>query len=111
MWPRLPVFLITRSQMPAERGQPGGLSEPIVFATLHRQLLEQLAPPSLLVSPDDKVVHLSDGVERYLVLPGGEVTMNLYKVVREELRIDLRGALHTATKSPSSLSFPAICKT
>src|SRR6185312_2525956 len=51
------------------------------------------APPSLLVSPDNKLVHLSEHAGRYMVHPGGELTANVLKLVREELRIELRALL------------------
>ena len=38
------------------------------------RLVEQFAPPSMLLSPDDKLVHLSEHAGRYLVHPGGEPT-------------------------------------
>ena len=42
------------------------------------------------------MVHLSEHVGRYLVHPGGEVTTNLFKLVRADLHIELRAAMHLA---------------
>src|SRR5262249_14295184 len=41
----------------------------------------------------DKVVHFSENSGKFLVHPEGEPTTNVFKLVREELRIELRAAL------------------
>jgi two-component system CheB/CheR fusion protein len=66
------------------------------FNELHFRLLEKYAPPSLLVSEDYEIVHLTENVGRYLQFVGGEPTSNLLKVVHPALRADLRAALYTA---------------
>lgn len=56
-------------------------------------MAERYAPPSFLVSPDHKLAHLSENAGRYLVHPAGELTANVFKLVREELRIELQALL------------------
>ena len=65
---------------------------------LHQQLLERYAPPSLVVTHEHIVVHMSARVGRYLQVPGGEPTRELLKLVRADLRSDLRSALHQAAR-------------
>ena len=95
--PRLPVFPLARlssgeEPVPRTTASPGT----IPYATLHQNMLERYAPPSILVGPDDRLVHLSDHAGRYLVHPGGTVTSSIVKLVREELRIELRALLQQA---------------
>lgn len=97
--PRLPVFPLTRLRVhgdaPARvRSEP--LPAAIPYSSLHQNLLERYAPPSILVGPEDKLVHLSDHAGRYLVHPGGELTSSVMRLVREELRIELQALLQTA---------------
>lgn len=94
--PRLPVFPLTKARVPLEIDQAEQGNEPVAFGMLHQRLVERYAPPSLLVSSDDKVVHLSENAGRYLEHPGGELTSNVFKLVRKELRIEMRAALHHA---------------
>ncbi len=94
--PRLPVFPLTTGRLIGEKRLAEQPSKPIAYGTLHARMVERYAPPSLLVSPDDKVVHMSEHAGRYLVHPGGELTANVLKLVREELRIELRSILHSA---------------
>src|SRR4051812_42847505 len=101
--PRLPVFPLTRAAIPGERRPPAHVGEPIAYGSLHHRMVEQFAPPSLLLSPDDKIVHLSEHAGRYLVHPGGEPTTSIYKLIREELRVELRSATHTAREQKTSV--------
>ncbi len=94
---RIPVSPLTRTRNPA-LVEAGNLQRGIVSGALHERMVERYAPPSLLVSPDDTVIHLSEHVGRYLVHPGGEPTVNVFKIVRNELRTELRAALRAARK-------------
>lgn len=95
--PRLPVFPLNPTPPAGEEVEaPERAREPLAYGRLHQRMVERYAPPSVLVSPDDKVVHLSEHAGRYLVPPGGEPTMSVYKLVREELRLELRAGLHAA---------------
>jgi two-component system CheB/CheR fusion protein len=106
-------------RLPARVGGALGLLRPDVlaspppnvgaagFGALHQAMVERYAPPSLLVDRQHEVVHLSQHVGRYLQHPGGSPTMNVFKLVREELRVELRAALHaTAERGRGWLSRP-----
>jgi PAS domain S-box-containing protein len=68
----------------------------ISFADLHLQLIEQYAPPSVVVNSEYDILHLSERAGRYLQVSGGEPSQNLLKLVRPDLRIELRSALFQA---------------
>ena len=63
------------------------------YGTLHEQLVERYAPPSLVVDADHNVVHLSEHAGRYLQMPGGIPSTSVFNLVRDELRSELRAAL------------------
>ncbi|MEQ9441076.1 MAG: CheR family methyltransferase [Cyclobacteriaceae bacterium] len=93
--PRLPVFPLMQSPgVVLEERQFD--REPMAYGALHQRTVEQFVPPSLLVSPDYKLVHISEHAGRFLVHPGGEVTSNVFKLVRPDFHIELRTALHKA---------------
>jgi PAS domain S-box-containing protein len=79
-----------------ETGNRG--NERISYGDLHQQLLEQYAPPSLVVNEKYDVVHISESAARYLQMSGGEPSSNLFKLIRQELRLELRTALYQATQ-------------
>ncbi len=70
---------------------------------LHHRLLEQYAPPSVVINNDHNIVHMSAQAGRYMEVRGGEPTRDLLAVVRPELRPDLRTALHQAIQERSTV--------
>lgn len=92
----LPVFPITRSRPAVPPIAPADAAEPVVYGALHQRIVERYAPPSLLLNPDHRVVHLSERAGRYLLHPGGELTAHVFKLLPPELHLELRMALHGA---------------
>lgn len=91
---RLPVFPLTRSRAPKEFSRPdAGHSQPLAYDNLHHHFVELYGPPSILLSPDDNVVHSSAQAGRYLIHPGGLPTSSIFKIIHEDLRIELRTSL------------------
>ncbi|RYF15313.1 MAG: PAS domain S-box protein [Comamonadaceae bacterium] len=78
------------------------------WGELHLQLLERLAPPSVLVDGEYDIVHLSPSAGRFLQLAGGEPSHNLLKAVQPDLRIDLRAALYQAQQQNSEVEVPPV---
>ncbi|MDQ3753149.1 MAG: PAS domain-containing protein, partial [Acidobacteriota bacterium] len=100
--PSLPLSL------PLPRGfasTPEGVRErqKISFGELHQNLLEQYAPPSVIINAAYDIVHLSDRAGRFLQFAGGEPSHNLLKVVHPELRIELRTELFQAAQTGKSI--------
>jgi two-component system CheB/CheR fusion protein len=104
--PRLPVFPISHAPTPRGDGKPSQGREHLSYGEMHARLVEQFAPPSLLVSPNDTVAHLSEKAGRYLVHPGGEPTMNVFKLVRDEFQVELRAGLSEARRGQPIRSMP-----
>ncbi|HEX7176471.1 MAG TPA: CheR family methyltransferase [Pyrinomonadaceae bacterium] len=86
----------------APQAQGARAQQQITFAELHQQLLEQYAPPSVIIDERNDIVHLSDRAGRFLQFVGGEPSHNLLKVVHPELRIELRTALFQAAQTGKS---------
>ncbi len=77
---------------------PAGKTDRVTFGDLHQRLLEQYAPPSVIVNEEYDIVHLSERAGRYLQMAGGEPSQNLLKLIRQELRLELRAALYQAVQ-------------
>ncbi|SAL13891.1 CheR family methyltransferase [Caballeronia telluris] len=73
------------------------------FSALHQRVLEQYAPPSIIVNRDSKIVHMSENVGRFLRYVGGEPSSNVIALVLPELRLDLRTALFQALQTGNSV--------
>jgi two-component system CheB/CheR fusion protein len=78
------------------------------WGEVHLQLLERLAPPSVLVDAEYDIVHLSPSAGRFLQMQGGEPSRNLLKAVQPDLRIDLRAALYQAAQHGTEVEVPAL---
>jgi two-component system, chemotaxis family, CheB/CheR fusion protein len=87
-----PLAMLPRVPEPrpqAERISPGDL---------HLRLLEQYAPPSLVVTEEHMLVHASPGATRFLSVPPGEPSRDVLKLVIPGLRPDVRTALYLAAQ-------------
>lgn len=92
--PIQPVLSLGTNRLIKEPELPGTQREKMFsFGELHLRLIEQYAPPSILVNEDFDIVHLSEHAGRYLKHVGGEPTNNLLKIVHPALRSDLRAAM------------------
>ncbi|MDQ3744204.1 MAG: PAS domain S-box protein [Acidobacteriota bacterium] len=77
--------------------------ERLSYADLHQRLVEQYVPPSVVVNEEYDIVHLSERAGRFMQVAGGEPSHNLLKLVRPELRMELRTALYQAAQNRASV--------
>jgi two-component system CheB/CheR fusion protein len=77
--------------------------ERITYGDLHQQLLEQYAPPSVVVNQEYDILHLSERAGDYLQVSGGEPSNNLLKLVNPDLRLELRTALLQAVQRATNV--------
>ncbi len=78
------------------------------WGDLHLKLIERIAPPSLVVSPDHRIMHLSAGAGKFLQFGGGEPSTDLLRVAHPQLRTRLRAALFQALRSKERVEVHAI---
>jgi len=70
---------------------------------LHLKLIERFAPPSVVVTDEYEIVHLSERAARFLRYAAGEPSNNLLHVVDPLLAVDLRTALLRAVDSKEAV--------
>ncbi|HDZ58383.1 MAG TPA: response regulator [Pseudomonas xinjiangensis] len=92
-----------RQHLKPERAQPSGELHRRSFADIHQRVLEQYAPPSVIVNTESDIVHMSDQAGHFLRYVGGEPSHNLLALVRPELRLELRSAMFQAVQSGKSV--------
>ncbi|MGB8167924.1 MAG: chemotaxis protein CheB [Chthoniobacteraceae bacterium] len=71
----------------------------VSWEELHFKLIERFAPPSLIVTRDYEIMHISENAGRFLHFTSGEPSVNLLHVVHPMLRIELRAALFRAAQT------------
>jgi two-component system CheB/CheR fusion protein len=62
-------------------------------AVVHRQAMERYTPASVLVDAANNIVHCSSRAWMFLDIPGGELTHDVVRMVREPLRAHLQNGL------------------
>jgi two-component system CheB/CheR fusion protein len=80
----------------------GGAERPSL-AELHQRALEQFSPPSVLINAEHEVLHLSNGVGRFLERGSGEPSNSLLNNLRPDIRLELRTALFKAAQTSRSV--------
>jgi two-component system CheB/CheR fusion protein len=93
MLPRLYTNLRGQDQPPLARVQRVSAN---IDSSFHQQLLEESAPPSMLVDQNHMVVNPSESCGRFVRHPSGPLTCDAAEIVLPELRLELRAALHRA---------------
>jgi len=78
------------------------------YGALHQKMVERWAMPSLLLDQDFSVVHVSERAGRYLQVPGGEPSTDVFNLVRKELSLELRAALQSANERGEAVHSGAI---
>ncbi|HEX8773672.1 MAG TPA: chemotaxis protein CheB [Pyrinomonadaceae bacterium] len=105
----LPITDLPASQHTAdlrrkeENFQETRAAERLSYADLHQRLIEQYAPPSVVVNEEYEIVHLSERAGRYMQVSGGEPSHDLLKMVRPEIRMELRTAFYQAVQHRTSV--------
>jgi two-component system CheB/CheR fusion protein len=85
-------------RFPADLASAGG-RRMVSFGELHQRLLEHYSAPSLVVDDRYEIVHLSDRAGHFLQLGPGEPSLQLLRVLPDELRYDLKTALDQAMET------------
>ncbi len=73
------------------------------MAEIHQRVLEQYAPPSVIINQQSDIVHMSDRAGHFLRYLGGEPSHNLLNLIKPELRLELRSALFQAGETGKSV--------
>ncbi len=88
--------------------EPRSNVERISPGELHLRLLEQYAPPSLVVNEEYTLLHISPGASPFMHMPAGEPSREVFKLVHPSLRADLRTALHLAGREREPIAVTGV---
>ncbi|HEY2820155.1 MAG TPA: chemotaxis protein CheB [Candidatus Acidoferrum sp.] len=69
-----------------------------------RRLVTQFVPATVFVNDELEIVHTRGNVSRYLKLATGRASLNILKMARESLLVELRNALGRAKKEGTNVS-------
>lgn len=90
----LPSTLLLRDTQPVTRFSSPASQMETVGQLAGKALLETYAPPCVVVNERYDIVHFHGTTAPYLEPPSGEPTLNLLRMAKEDLRVELRSILH-----------------
>ena len=100
--PRLPVFPKIRSRTKEEISEMKP-ADYVTVGEMHHKLVERFGPPSLLLSTDYQLIHVSETAGRYLQMPGGQPSRDIFRLIRKEMALELRTAIHASKENKKSV--------
>ena len=99
----VPQFQFSKADLLQKHEERDSRSQRISFGELHQKMLEQYAPPSVVVNEEYDIVHMSEKAGKYFEFSGGEPTQNLLKLVLPQIRLELRTALFQAVQNKTAV--------
>ncbi|MDR3671294.1 MAG: chemotaxis protein CheB [Holophaga sp.] len=91
--------------------RPGASTEPKMAemvpnlsALADQVLLQQFAPPAVLVNEAGDILYISGRTGKYLEPAAGKANWNIYAMARDGLRMELAGALHRALRQDTAVA-------
>jgi two-component system, chemotaxis family, CheB/CheR fusion protein len=101
--PARPHLEFSPGELPEDpvRARPSLISQPDLDLgrEADRIVLSRYAPPGVLINSSFDILQFRGRTAPFLEQPPGQATLNLLKMAREGLAIDLRAALHQAKKT------------
>jgi two-component system CheB/CheR fusion protein len=94
--PEFPLAMPDAAQRKPAPGHRPATAEVSLQGLAEHQLLERYAPAYVVINQEGEVLYASARTGRYLELPPGAPTTNLFGMARRGLRLDLRAAVHKA---------------
>lgn len=61
-------------------------------------LVEALCPPSVVIGPNDEIIHFAGDLKPYLRFPKGPADLNVYELIQDSMRGELRALIHRARR-------------
>ncbi len=68
-----------------------------------KMLLEGYTPPSVIINEKYDIVHFHGQIDQFLELPKGEGRLSILKMAREDIRGELRSAIHKAFRKHTTV--------
>ena len=99
----VPQFVMSKTELLQKPDERESRNQRISFGELHQKMLEQYAPPSVVINEEYEVVHMTERAGKYFEFSGGEPTQNLLKLIRSEIRLELRSALYQAVQNHTAV--------
>ncbi|WP_068792704.1 CheR family methyltransferase [Brevibacillus laterosporus] len=72
---------------------------------IYATIIEEYLPACVIVDRNYDIVHTSGPVNKYLTLPRGKITLNIFKLVSPSLSVAIGSAMHKVRKKNKEITF------
>ena len=79
-----------------------------IYNVAERIILDQYAPPGVLVNEKYEIVHFMGRTDKYLETPTGKASFNILNMAREGLQFKLSTALHNAVRQKKTVLYEGL---
>jgi two-component system CheB/CheR fusion protein len=108
-WPVQADPAVAKALVPSLPAFQAGAAPPgMSWREMHLQLIEHLAPPSVLVDQNYDLLHVSLGAARLLHFPAGEPTRSLVGALPGGVQLQVRAALSQAAQTGAPVTLPGV---
>jgi two-component system CheB/CheR fusion protein len=75
---------------------------------LEQTLLEEYTPPCVIINPDFEILYIQGSTGRYLEPAKGEASLNLSKMIRAGMKMELQAAVRKVITSNSAVRYDGL---
>jgi two-component system CheB/CheR fusion protein len=100
-YPRTPLYDVLPTPQSFEEKRVPTVAD--IHNLAERIILENYAPPSVLINAQYEILHFIGQTDKYLAPPTGKASFNVLKMAREGLKYKLSTALHKAVKQKKTV--------
>ncbi len=91
-----------------EDDSPRVISQSKIIGNFKDALLDDLVPPTVIINSNQEVVHVAGEVDKYLKLPKKQLTLNILKMIDEQLYVTLSNIISKIRSSRSKIISPVV---
>jgi two-component system CheB/CheR fusion protein len=100
-YPRTPLYDVLPTPQAFEEKRVPTVAD--IHNLAERIILENYAPPCVLINEQYEILHFIGQTDKYLAPPTGKASFNVLKMAREGLKYKLSTALHKAVKQKKTV--------
>jgi two-component system CheB/CheR fusion protein len=87
---------------------PRVISQSKIVSNFKDALLDDLVPPTVIINSNQEVVHVAGEIDKYLKLPKKQLTLNVLKMVDEQLYVTLSNTISKVRSNNKKVISPVI---
>ncbi len=79
-----------------------------ITETIYNSLIDEFIPPSVIIDEKHEIVHVCKDVNKFVKLPTGKISFDIFSLIRKELSTSVSIAVHKALKENKEIIYSDI---